>query len=129
MLPEALHVAIILSPFVTLPAVGWLGSGRDRAQLLALIPAALTGYFTYAFWLVSINGPFSVTGTWAPALNLSLSFRFDGLSPLFAVLITGVGTLIVVYASKYLEHHPYAGRFHVAPVCVHGLDARRGPQR
>ncbi len=114
MLPEALHVAIILSPFVTLPAVGWLGSGRDRARLLALIPAALTGYFTYAFWLVSISGPFSVTGTWAPALNLSLSFRFDGLSTLFAVLIAGVGTLIVIYARKYLEHHPYAGRFHVA---------------
>ena len=112
MLPEALHVAIILSPFVTLPAVGWLGSGRDRARLLALIPAALTGYFTYAFWLVSINGPFSVTGTWAPALNLSLSFRFDGLSTLFALLITGVGTLIVIYARKYLEQHPFAGRFH-----------------
>ena len=114
MLPEALHVAIILSPFVTLPAVGWLGSGRDRARLLALIPAALTGYFTYTFSLVSRSGPFSVTGTWAPALNLSLSFRFDGLSALFAVLITGVGTLIVIYAAKYLEHHPYAGRFHVA---------------
>ena len=114
MLPEALHVAIILSPFVALPAVGWLGSGRDRAQLLALIPAALTGYFAYTFWLVSSNGPFSVTGTWAPALNLSLSFRFDGLSTLFAVLIAGVGTLIVIYARKYLEHHPYAGRFHVA---------------
>ncbi|HZL93354.1 MAG TPA: proton-conducting transporter membrane subunit, partial [Vicinamibacterales bacterium] len=113
MLPEALHVAIILSPFVTLPAVGWLGSGRDRARLLALIPAALTGYFTYAFWVVSINGPFSVTGTWAPALNLSLSFRFDGLSTFFALLITGVGTLIVIYARTYLEQHPSAGRFHV----------------
>ncbi len=114
MLPEALHVAIILSPFGALPAVGWLGSGRDRARLLALIPAGLTVYFSYAFWLVSIAGPFSVTGTWAPALNLSLSFRFDGLSTLFAILIAGVGTLIVVYARKYLEQHPFAGRFHVA---------------
>ena len=33
---------------------------------------------------------------------------------LFAVLIAGVGTLIVIYAGKYLEHHPYVGRFHVA---------------
>jgi multicomponent Na+:H+ antiporter subunit A len=114
LLPEAFHVAIILSPFLALPVAGWLGSASGGARLLALIPSALTGYFTYAFWLVSINGPFSVTVAWAPALNLSLSFRFDGLSTLFAVLIVGVGTLIVIYARKYLEHHPHAGRFHVA---------------
>ena len=47
-------------------------------------------------------------------MNLSLSFRFDGLSTLFGVLIAGVGTLVVIYAGKYLEHHPYAARFHVA---------------
>ena len=33
---------------------------------------------------------------------------------LFAVLITGIGTLIVIYARKYLEPHPYVARFHVA---------------
>jgi multicomponent Na+:H+ antiporter subunit A len=120
-LPEALHVAIILSPFVALPAAGWLGSGgRRRTRLLPLIPAALTGYFTYAFWSVSHTGPFTVTGTWAPALNLSLAFRFDGLSALFAMLIAGVGTLVVIYSRTYLEHHPYAGRFHVALVAFMG---------
>jgi multicomponent Na+:H+ antiporter subunit A len=63
---------------------------------------------------VSGSGPFSITAEWAPALNLSLSFRFDGLSSLFAILIAAVGTLIVVYAAKYLEHHPHAGRFNAA---------------
>ena len=115
MLPDALHVAIVLSPFVALPAAAWLGArGSDRARFLALIPAALTGYFTYAFWSVGLNGPFTVTGTWASVLNLSLSFRFDGLSTLFAILIAGVGTLIVIYAGRYLDDHRYAGRFHVA---------------
>ena len=88
--------------------------------MLAAIPAALTAYFAYAFSVVSRSGPFSVTGTWAPALNLSLSFRFDGLSTLFACLITGVGTLVVIYAQKYLEHHPYAGRFHVSLLAFMG---------
>ena len=78
------------------------------------LPAALTGYFAYTLSVVSRNGPFSVTAPWAPALNLSLSFRFDGLSLLFAILITAVGTLIVVYAGKYLEAHPDVARFHVA---------------
>ena len=115
MLPETLHVAIILSPFIVLPLAGWLGSrGTDGARLLALIPAALTGYFTYAFWLVSTSGPFRATVPWAPGLNLSISFHLDGLSILFATLITAVGALIVLYAAKYLEAHTDAGRFQIS---------------
>ena len=111
----ALHIGIILSPFLALPFVGWLaGRGRTLSVLPALIPGALTAYFTYVFFLVSRNGPFSISAQWAPALNLSLSFRFDGLSMLFATLIALVGTLVVVYAAKYLEQHRHAGRFNVA---------------
>ena len=105
----------MLSPFVALPAAGWLGArGTAGSRLLALLPASLTAYFIYAFWLVSLHGPFAVTAAWAPALDLSLSLRLDGLSALFATLISGVGTLIVIYAGKYLEHHALAGRFQVA---------------
>jgi NADH:ubiquinone oxidoreductase subunit 5 (subunit L)/multisubunit Na+/H+ antiporter MnhA subunit len=57
-----------------------------------------------------------VKADWAPALNVSLSFRFDGLSTLFAVLITAVGPVVVVSAAKYLE--PGAQTWHVR-VCVH----------
>ena len=129
-MPSApLHIAVILAPFLALPLAGWLGGRRSASLLLAAVPAALTGYFAYTFSVVSRDGPFSVTAHWAPALNLSLSFRFDGLSTLFAVLITGVGTLIVIYARKYLEHHPYAGTVPRRAVRVHGLDARRRPQR
>jgi multicomponent Na+:H+ antiporter subunit A len=33
---------------------------------------------------------------------------------MFAILIAGIGTLIVIYATKYLEHHPSVARFHVS---------------
>jgi len=85
-----------------------------RSRLPALIPGLLAVYFIYSFIIVGRSGPFSVTTGWAPALNLSLSFRFDGLSTLFAALIAAVGVLIVVYAAKYLELHPHAGRFNAA---------------
>jgi multicomponent Na+:H+ antiporter subunit A len=97
-----------------LPAVAWIAAYRARAILLATLPAALTGYFLYAWWVVATSGPFSITTPWAPRLGLSLSFHFDGLSTLFAVLITGIGTLIVPYASTYLAAHPFAGRFYVS---------------
>jgi len=110
-----LHIAVVLSPFLAIPLVSWAGGKRIvRSVLPALIPSLLAVYFISAFFVVSSSGPFSISADWAPALNLSLSFRFDGLSTLFATLITVVGTLIVVYAAKYFEHHPDAGRFNAA---------------
>jgi multicomponent Na+:H+ antiporter subunit A len=110
----ALHIAAILSPFLAIPLVSWAGGRRTVRSLPALIPGGLAVYFTYIFLVVGASGPFSVTAEWAPELNLSLSFRFDGLSTLFATLIAAVGMLIVVYAAKYFEHHPHAGRFNAA---------------
>ena len=48
---------------------------------------------------------------WAPSLQLALSFRLDGLSLLFGVLITGIGSLIVLYGGAYLRDDESVGRF------------------
>jgi multicomponent Na+:H+ antiporter subunit A len=108
----ALHIAAILSPFLALPLVAWAGGKRRVGLVLpALVPGLLAVYFAYMFVVVGTQGPFSVAAQWAPALNLALSFRFDGLSTMFATLVSAVGTLIVVYAANYFEDHPHAGRF------------------
>ena len=112
---HAVHVLTILSPFLFLPVAGVVGRlGTRRAQILSLFPALLTGYFAYAFKAVAMHGPATVSVPWAPSLGLSLSFRLDGLSVLFATLITGIGTLVVLYAARYLAQHPHAGRFQVS---------------
>lgn len=50
---------------------------------------------------------------WIPSLDIQLSLRLDGLSVLFAGLISGVGFLIQLYATAYMR--PYKGRaaFHL----------------
>ena len=112
MSPAAVHITVILSPFLAIPLVSWAGRTRAvRSILPALIAGLLAVYFTSILVAVLSSGPFSVAADWAPALNLSLSFRFDGLSTLFATLIAVVGTLIVIYAAKYFEDHRDAGRF------------------
>jgi len=40
---------------------------------------------------------------WLPQLGLNLSFRLDALGLLFSLLITGIGTLIYIYAYYYLS--------------------------
>src|SRR5690606_5196858 len=40
-----------------------------------------------------------------------LDFHLDGLSLLFSLLITGIGSLVFLYASAYLKGHRYLDRF------------------
>ena len=49
---------------------------------------------------------------WVPAIGLNASFRLDGLALMFALLISGIGMLIVLYAAFYLHHDDPAGRFY-----------------
>jgi len=50
---------------------------------------------------------------WLPALGLDFGFRLDGLAWLFALLITAIGALIVLYAAWYLDARDPAGRFFI----------------
>ncbi|MEM5430550.1 monovalent cation/H+ antiporter subunit A [Cupriavidus oxalaticus] len=49
--------------------------------------------------------------SWLPALGLDLSLRLDGLAYLFALLVVGVGLLVILYARYYLARNESAVRF------------------
>ncbi|MBQ0756036.1 MAG: monovalent cation/H+ antiporter subunit A, partial [Amphritea sp.] len=49
---------------------------------------------------------------WIPAMGLDLSFRLDGLSLLFLLLILGIGLLVILYARYYLSTKDSMGRFY-----------------
>jgi len=48
---------------------------------------------------------------WLPELGLNLSLRLDGLGFLFALLILGIGLLVILYARYYLSKKDPMGRF------------------
>src|SRR5690606_3381139 len=48
---------------------------------------------------------------WLPSLGLNLSLRLDGLSWLFALLITGIGLLVILYARYYMSADDTVPRF------------------
>ncbi|MFP4611735.1 MAG: monovalent cation/H+ antiporter subunit A, partial [Thiohalophilus sp.] len=50
--------------------------------------------------------------SWIPTAGLDLVFRLDGLGLLFALLILGIGLLIVLYARYYLSERDCMGRFY-----------------
>ncbi len=84
---------------------------HNAAWVLALAPLFL---FVHFFgYLGDVAAGRAVTGgyAWIPSLGVDFSWFIDGLSLTFALLISGIGTLIVLYAGGYLKGHEQQGRF------------------
>lgn len=104
---------VLFVPFITalLAPILTRALGSNAAWILALPPAL--AFFHFLNFLPAISAGETITGAyaWIPSLNLSFAWFIDGLSLTFALLITGIGTLIVLYAGGYLKGHPQQGRF------------------
>ncbi|WP_373184984.1 hydrogen gas-evolving membrane-bound hydrogenase subunit E [Halopseudomonas sp.] len=85
---------------------------RHTGLLLAIVPAACFIWFALQISGVANGGVIFESLTWVPLLNVELGLRLDGLALLFALMITGIGTLIVMYSGVYLHDHPQLGRFY-----------------
>ena len=108
-------LALILSPFLIALPAAWVARRFPRhAGWLAVWPALLAVLFGTELARAVSGGARVVELSWAPSLGLSLSFNLDGLGLLFAILITGIGALIVLYASRYFDGHPQANRFYAS---------------
>ena len=98
--------AAIVSPFIhkLLPKLS--------GALLSLVPLSIF------VWLLTFVGPVSqgeallIENTWFPSFDINLNFLVDGLSLTFALIISGIGAIIVFYASGYLKGHRKLGRFY-----------------
>ena len=79
---------------------------------LLAIPLGLFAWFVLQIGPVAAGQVLQVAIPWIPSLGVTLSFRVDGLGLLFALLISGIGALVLLYASSYLHDHPHLGRFY-----------------
>lgn len=85
---------------------------RRWATFIALFPLVLFIYFASFIDDISSGQHITQSVSWIPSLGINLDFYLDGLSLLFCLLITGIGTLVFYYASSYLKGHPYLDRFY-----------------
>ncbi|WP_306029934.1 putative monovalent cation/H+ antiporter subunit A [Stappia sp. MMSF_3263] len=106
-------VFAVLAPFaaaLVAPALTRL-MGANAAWPLALVPAGIFLFFAGLVPDVAAGARYTPTLEWVPSYGVTLSFYIDGLSTLFALLISGIGTFIILYAGGYLKGHPHQGRF------------------
>jgi len=81
----------------------WTAGGVTTLALIALLPSAgapFRGETVLQRW------------SWVPEAGIDLVFRLDGLGLLFALLILGIGLLIILYARYYLAERDCLGRFY-----------------
>ncbi len=99
-------IAAALAVLLTRLCRSWAG------WVLALFPLGLTLWFGTQVPAVVRGEVTSVDASWMPDLGIDFALRLDGLALLMALLITALGTLVVIYAGRYLAHHEVLGRFY-----------------
>ena len=97
---------IILLPLVLgTTLVSWLKQFSRGVTALGAIGVSLSSLILLLTQAKAVfNGETIIqTWSWLPQLGIDLSFRLDALGLLFSLLITGIGTLIFIYAYYYLS--------------------------
>ncbi|MGC1482083.1 MAG: putative monovalent cation/H+ antiporter subunit A [Chthoniobacterales bacterium] len=85
--------------------------GDNVGLVLALVPLGAFAYFTTLVPAVMEGNAHRLVIPWVPSLDLALSFYVDGLSLLFLLIVSLIGTFVVWYATGYLHGDPDLGRF------------------
>ncbi|MCR9155995.1 MAG: putative monovalent cation/H+ antiporter subunit A [Rhodobacteraceae bacterium] len=76
-----------------------------------LFAAALFAWFASMVPTIAATEVIRVSVPWIPSLGIELAFLVDGLSLTFSLLISGIGTLVLLYSNTYLAGHPQYARF------------------
>ncbi len=111
----ALLVTILAAVFVAAALSPWLHRrlpGRC-GLVLSLVPLAATVAFASMIGGVASGRPVVFRAAWTPSLGIELSFYVDGLSLLFLILISAIGTFVTWYAAGYLAGKKDLGKFYL----------------
>jgi multicomponent Na+:H+ antiporter subunit A len=111
-----LHIAILI-PFFSVPLIPLLAKYAHRIHtgwFVMAVPVALLIFFAGFYSSSQPLEPLLYTVSWIPSLGIDFSVYLDSLSLLFALLITGIGALVVFYSIFYMSktreklHHFYS---------------------
>ena len=110
---------VLLTTLCVLPFVGMLAAPFIPASRARTGAAVLAGLVALAGLAIVIAMYPGIAGggvvrhviSWLPDLGLDIVLRLNGLSWMFAVMITGIGFLVVLYARYYLQPDEPVARF------------------
>lgn len=102
--------AVLLATTLAAPLLaGRLGA---RAGHLLAVGVAASGALLLALLPQTLAGPVVAQLPWIPSLGASWSLRLDPLSFVFALMVLGVGAVVLSYSAGYLEHDVEAASYY-----------------
>lgn len=107
-MPYILIVYLVVS-FGIFILPGWLK--KQKAILLTLVQLAAFIYFAARIPQVTSVQAEEIFISWLPRLGLNFEFVLDGLSMVFALLVTGIGALVFLYAKAYMKSYSGTDKF------------------
>ena len=72
-------------------------------KFVIIVPLILFGYFVFNIKNIYLGGTIYKTWAFASNVGLDINLKLDGLSLLFSLLITGIGTLVILYSCYYMS--------------------------
>ncbi|MCJ8139201.1 monovalent cation/H+ antiporter subunit A [Falsirhodobacter halotolerans] len=113
MLPSSLLLVLLVLPFLAGTIVATMQRpARNASAMVAGATMALGTMILCAFWpMMDAGEAVRDYNAWLPRQGINMTLRLDGLSWLFAVMVMGIGFLIVIYARYYLSSKDTAPRF------------------
>lgn len=105
---------LVLLPLIgsVVPVLTKSWSRSYSALATAILPAAALAVVLQLAPAIFSGETLFYQMPWVEALGLSLSFRLDGLSLLFSLLILCIGLLVILYARYYLAVTDSMARFY-----------------
>ncbi|KOR31108.1 hypothetical protein TI05_13045 [Achromatium sp. WMS3] len=113
--------SIVFGPFIGAGVSLLLGRyiGRHAASLMVI-----TAFAAFIQAILAFDGHHALhfVHEWLPNLNIALSFRADPFGIFFALLVSGIGTLVGIYSWSYIPELPPArlGRYYAALMAFMG---------
>ncbi len=107
-------LTLILTGFLAAIAAPFIHklTPRFSGVILCLYPILFFAWLLGFIPNVSAGESVLLENQWFPAMGVNLNFLVDGLSLTFALIISGIGAIIVFYASGYLKGHRKLPRFY-----------------
>lgn len=101
-------------PFAGALIASWLPTRARNAAATLAATVTLAGLVCLALLYApaASEGGVRTEIAWLPSLGVNIVLRLDGLSWLFALLIVGIGALIVLYARYYMAAEDPVPRFY-----------------
>ncbi|MDQ8935178.1 monovalent cation/H+ antiporter subunit A [Acinetobacter rudis] len=102
---SVLPIIILLPLILGTTLVSWLKNASRGVMAIAAVGVSLSSFLLLLSQAKSVFQGNSLVQSWPwfSQVGIDLSFRLDALGLVFSLLITGIGTLIYIYAYYYLS--------------------------